>query len=140
MISAPTPWLKRPLKPGAVSSSAYRSRAGPPICLVPSGAEEPSGLADMISTPPATTRSAWPEITAAAAVETACWDDPHCRSMVKPGTDSGQPAPSTAMRPMFPDCMPTDCTVPQCTSSTRLGSMPVRSARVRRTWADSSTA
>src|SRR5207245_985661 len=48
--------------------------------------------------------SACPEITAAAAVEMACCDDPHWRSMVNPGIDSGQPAASTAIRPILPDC------------------------------------
>ena len=35
----------------------------------------------------------------AAANATACWDDPHCRSIVVPGTDSALPqAKATASR------------------------------------------
>ena len=45
----------------------------------------------MFCTPPATTRSAVPLITACAAKCTACWDEPHCRSTVTPGTSSGRP-------------------------------------------------
>ena len=36
-----------------------------------------------------------------AAKWSACWDEPHCRSTVVAGTDSGQPAASTALRPML---------------------------------------
>ena len=42
----------------------------------------------MDSTPPATATSAWPLMTVAAAKATACWEDPHWRSTVVPGTDS----------------------------------------------------
>ena len=48
----------------------------------------------MFCTPPATTRSSVPDITACAAKCTACCDEPHCRSMVTPGTSSGSPAAS----------------------------------------------
>src|SRR6516164_3056637 len=48
----------------------------------------------MFCTPPATTRSAVPLSTAWAAKWTACWDEPHCRSTVTPGTASGRPAAS----------------------------------------------
>ena len=34
------------------------------------------------------------DITACAAKCTACWDEPHCRSTVVPGTSSGSPAAS----------------------------------------------
>ncbi len=70
--------------------------------------------------------SACPEMTDAAAIEMVCCDEPHWRSTVRPGTDSGQPAPRTAMRPMLPVCMPTLLTLPQYTSSTIAGSIPVR--------------
>ncbi len=40
----------------------------------------------MFCTPPATTRSAVPDITAWAAKWTACCEEPHCRSTVVPGT------------------------------------------------------
>ena len=32
---------------------------------------------------------------------TACWDDPHCRSIVVAGTVTGRPAESTATRAML---------------------------------------
>src|SRR5918998_953486 len=92
------------------------------------------------STPPATTTSAWPLITVAAAKATACWEEPHCRSIVVPGTDSGQPAASTALRPMLKVCSPTWLTQPQKTSSTTAGSRPDRSASASSTGAERSTA
>ncbi len=45
----------------------------------------------MFCTPPATTRSVVPLMTAWAAKCTACWDEPHWRSTVVPGTSSGRP-------------------------------------------------
>ena len=36
--------------------------------------------------------SYWPESSPAAAKWMDCWDEPHWRSTVVPGTDSGQPA------------------------------------------------
>ena len=50
----------------------------------------------MFCTPPATTRSAVPLITACAAKCTACCDEPHWRSTVVPGTSSGSPADEPA--------------------------------------------
>ena len=50
----------------------------------------------MFCTPPATITSFVPLMTACAAKCTACWLDPHCRSMVVPGTSSGNPAASQA--------------------------------------------
>src|SRR3954451_23415743 len=49
------------------------------------------GICDMDCTPPATTTSAVPDITAWAAKCTACWPEPHWRSTVVPGTSSGVP-------------------------------------------------
>ncbi len=66
-----------------------------------------------------------------AAKCNACWDEPHCRSMVVAGTDSGQPAPSTALRPTLKACSPTWDTQPVMTSSTSAGSRSLRSARAR---------
>ena len=54
-------------------------------------------------------------------------DEPHWRSTVVPGTVSGKPAASTALRAMLTPCSPTCMTQPITTSSTRAGSMPVRS-------------
>src|SRR6266545_8077582 len=90
-----------------------------------SSTDEPIGTRVIDSTPPATARSACPAMTAAAAKCTACWLDPHCRSSVVPGTDSGQPAASAALRPTFQDCSPTCDTTPQTTSLTSAGSSPV---------------
>ena len=77
----------------------------------------------MFCTPPATTRSAVPLSTAWAAKCTACWDEPHCRSTVTPGTASGRPAASQAVRAMSPACGPTVSTQPKTTSSTASGSV-----------------
>ena len=42
----------------------------------------------------------------------ACWLEPHWRSMVVAGTDSGYPAARTALRPTLSDCSPTCMTQP----------------------------
>ena len=100
-------------------------------------AEEPIGTRDIDSTPPATTTSYWPATRPAAAKchgllgRAALPVDASC-----PGTDSGQPAASTALRPMLNVCSPTWDTQPQITSSTTAGSMPgpvgdARAARAR---------
>src|SRR3954454_2368154 len=101
---------------------------------------EPMGTRLIISTPPATTTSAWPLMTVAAAKATACCDEPHWRSTVVPGTASGQPAASAALRAMLNVCSPTWLTQPQMTSSTTAGSMPERSTRDSSTCAERSTA
>ena len=64
------------------------------------------GIIDMFWTPPATTRSLVPLSTAWAAKCTACCDEPHCRSIVTPGTDSGRPAARAAVRAMSPAWAP----------------------------------
>jgi hypothetical protein len=43
----------------------------------------------MLSTPPAMTQSIVPDMTARAAKCSACCDEPHCQSMVTPGTAFG---------------------------------------------------
>ena len=88
---------------------------------------EPIGTMPMFSTPEATTRSWVPDSTPWAAKWMACCDEPHCRSMVTPGTRSGSPADSHAVRAMSRDCGPTCMTQPMITSSTASGSTPVRS-------------
>ena len=87
------------------------------------------GTIAMFSTPAAITMSCVPESTACAAKCSACWDDPHARLIVVPGTCSGKPAESHAVRPMTPACGPSWLTQPMRTSSTAPGSMPVRSTR-----------
>ena len=56
------------------------------------------GARDMLSTPPAMIICASPARIARAAVITASIPDPHSRFIVVPGTLSGSPASSTAMR------------------------------------------
>ena len=93
------------------------------------------GIWLMFCTPPATTRSAVPLSTAWAAKWAACWDEPHCRSTVTPGTASGRPAASHAVRAMSPACGPTVSTQPNTTSSTASGSTPVRASSAAMTCA-----
>ena len=72
----------------------------------------------MFCTPPATTRSQVPLITACAAKCTACCEEPHWRSIVTPGTCSGRPAASQQVRAMSPACGPIVSQQPKITSST----------------------
>src|SRR4029079_8523285 len=89
--------------------------------------EAPIGTRVMTSTPAATTTSYAPAMTPCAAKWAACWLDPHWRSIVVPGTVSGHPAASTALRATLTACSPTCITHPITTSSTIPGSIPVRS-------------
>ncbi len=89
----------------------------------------------MLSTPAAMTQSIVPDITAWAAKCTACCDEPHCRSMVTPGTPGGSFEARTAMRPMQPLCSPAWSTQPMITSSTSAGSALVRWSSVSMTCA-----
>jgi hypothetical protein len=87
----------------------------------------PIGTRVMLSTPAAITTSCTPDITACAANWIACCDDPHCRSIVTAGVDSGSNlAASTALRPTCPACCPPWLTHPMITSSIAMGSIPVR--------------
>ena len=86
------------------------------------------GIIDMFCTPPAMMRSLVPLITACAAKCTACWDEPHWRSIVVPGTSSGSPAASHAVRAMSPACGPMVSRHPKMTSSIAAGSTPTRSS------------
>ena len=132
IISAPIPWF------GGTSWKRV-CRPDPNGLAPPAPIDAPIGTRLIDSTPPATTTSYWPLARPAAAKWTDCWLDPHCRSMVTPGTDSGQPAASTALRAMSKVCSPTWPTQPQITSSTSSGSTPARSARALSTCADRST-
>ena len=102
IISAPTPWLRHARRRTAPVQPLRGERAAAGDLQV-----APIGTRDIDSTPPATTTSYCPAISPAAAKCTDCWEDPHCRSMVTPGTDSGQPAASTALRAMSKVCSPT---------------------------------
>ena len=88
---------------------------------MPVARAEPSGTRLITSTPPATTTSCWPDITACTAKSSACWLDPQARLTVVPGMCSGQPAASTEYRPMLLDWSPTWETQPHTTSSTIVG-------------------
>jgi hypothetical protein len=125
-----------------ISCSPYLARqpsdpengpANPNAC--PASIAAAMGIMLMFCTPPASTRSAVPLSTAWAAKWTACWDEPHCRSTVTPGTASGSPAASHAVRAMSPACGPIVSTQPNTTSSTASGSTPVRSSSARMTCA-----
>src|SRR2546423_512201 len=94
--------------------SVSLSETAPPL--------EPIGTRDIDSTRAETTTSSWPAATAAAALKFPCIDEPHCRSTVVPQTDSGQPATSGAIRPMFQPCSPTCETQPIWMSSISAGS------------------
>src|SRR5579862_1963230 len=100
---------------------------------VPRVTDVPSGVADVDSTPPATTTSHAPAITAWAAKWTACSDDAHWRSTVTPGTESGHPAARTALRATFIACSPYWVTQPRTTSSTTAWSRSLRRARAAST-------
>ncbi len=74
------------------------SNCGPGFANAFSGFACTQGARVIDSTPPATTRSASPARTARAAVITADNPDAQSRFTVIPGTASGSPASSTAMR------------------------------------------
>ena len=121
-----------------ISCAPYRSRQpAEPLKGFPKGSPIAAaiGIMLMFCTPPATTRSAVPESTAWAAKWTACCEEPHCRSTVTPGTVSGRPAASQAVRAMSPACGPTVSTQPNTTSSTASGSIRVRASSALMTWA-----
>src|SRR5699024_1851692 len=82
------------------------------------------------STPPATTTSASPAPIIARADVIAVIPEEHRRLTVEPGTDSGSPAGSTAMRATFPVDSPAWLAEPRITSSMSPGSIPVRSTTV----------
>ena len=87
---------------------------------------EPIGTRDIISTPPEMTRSSCPDQTAAAALKFVCIEEPHWRSTVVPQTETGQPAVSATLRPMFHACSSIWVTQPHCRSSIWPGSTSFR--------------
>src|SRR3546814_4469539 len=66
----------------------------------------PIGTRFMLSIPLASTMSCVPDITACAANIIACCDDPHWRSIVTAGIESGSFEASTALRPRSIVCSP----------------------------------
>jgi hypothetical protein len=130
IISAPRNWLTSPAPKRVVHPVEVENGSSKPSAL-PASAADMIGTMLMFCTPPATTRSIVPLITAWAAKCTACCAEPHCRSMVTPGTCTGYPAASQHVRATSNDCGPTESTLPNTTSSTSPGSMPVRSISAR---------
>ena len=92
-----------------------------PNGLLPGSTDEPIGTRLIDSTPAAMTMSYAPASTPWAAKLIACWLLPHWRSTVVPGTLSGNPAPSSALRAMLTAWSPTWVTAPAMTSSTCAG-------------------
>ncbi len=92
-----------------------RSLMLPPSTPPPS---EPIGTRDMLSTPPATTRSMAPDATPMAAKLMAWRPEPQKRLSDTPLISMGQPAASTALRAMLAPCSPACETQPTMTSST----------------------
>jgi hypothetical protein len=83
----------------------------------PASMADEIGMLLIVCTPPASTTSCVPLITACAAKCTACCELPHWRSTVVPGTLSGMPAASHAVRAMSPASAPMVSTQPKITSS-----------------------
>ena len=76
-----------------------------------------NGARVMLSTPPATTRSASPERTILAAMATASRPEPQSRLTVPPGTSTGRPASSVAIRATLRLSSPAWLAQPSRTSS-----------------------
>src|SRR5579864_2464868 len=85
-----------------------------------------NGARVMLSTPPARYTSPSPQAMACAAAWTACMPDPHRRFTVCPGTVSGRPARSTAMRATLRLSSPAWLVQPITTSSIAAGSSVLR--------------
>jgi hypothetical protein len=97
----------------SVESAISRSRANGAAALL-----RTNGARDMLSTPPATTSDASPQRTARAACTTASMPDPHSRLTVTPGTSTGRPASSAAIRATLRLSSPAWFAQPRITSST----------------------
>src|SRR5579864_5385141 len=85
------------------------------------------GARVMLSTPPAITMSAPPPWISRAAAMVACMPDPHRRLTVWPGTSTGKPASSRAMRATLRLSSPAWLAQPRMTSSTSAGLTCARS-------------
>ena len=127
--------MRSALIPCGTWKKRSRRRMLPPSSPAPS---EPMGARDMLSTPPATTRSSAPEAAPIAAKLTACRPEPQNRLRVVALTSIGQPALSTALRARFAPCSSTCETQPAITSSTRAGSKPLRRASATSSCANNS--
>src|SRR2546427_269442 len=81
----------------------------------------------MFSTPPAMNTSPSPALIAWAALAAACSPEPHSRFTVCPGTSTGRPARSSAIRATLRLSSPAWLVQPRITSSIAPGSIRVRS-------------
>ncbi len=106
MVSAPIPCGTKP----DLSEKAGSDPMAPPA--------EPIGTRDILSIPPATTRSSHPEAIFWAAMFTASKPDAQNRSSCTPATDSSQSAFCTIIFATSPPCSPMGVTQPITTSST----------------------
>lgn len=78
----------------------------------------------MDSTPPVSTTSASPDSIVRLAAIAASRLEPHSRLTVVPGTLTGSPASSAAMRPTLRLSSPAPLALPHTTSSIAAGSRP----------------
>ena len=108
--SAPMPCGVKPVAALVAGSCAH----APP--------SEPMGTRDMLSTPPATTKSSQPLATFCAAMFTASRPEAQKRLICTPDTRKSQPALSKAVLGKTEPCSPTGDTQPITTSSTSAGS------------------
>ena len=97
-----------------------------------SGLGSTQGALVIDSTPPVTTTSASPVSIIRDAPIAASRLDPQSRFTVEPGTETGSPASSTAIRPTLRFSSPAPLALPSTTSATAAGSSPgERSSSVR---------
>jgi hypothetical protein len=82
---------------------------------------------EMLSSPPATSRSLSPAMMRCAAIAMVCSPLEQKRLMVAAATDTGSPARSTAWRAMLWPVAPSGLAQPISTSSIAAGSTPARS-------------
>ena len=109
------------------------STTSPGLAKAREGFSMTHGARDIDSTPPATTTSASPARTIWEASMIADIPEAHRRLTVRPGTESGYPASSQAIRATLRFSSPAPLALPRITSSTTPGSsIPARSRAARR--------
>src|SRR5690606_3953109 len=111
--------------------STVSATSGAPRGNASAGLSITYGARLMDSTPPAMKTSPSPARIAWNAEFTAWRPEPHRRFTVWPGTLTGRPASRPAIRATFRLSSPGWLAQPRMTSSTRAGSMPVRSTSAR---------
>ena len=107
------------------------SKTSPGLANAVRGFSMTHGARDMDSTPPATTMSAAPDLIIWDAIVIADIPDAHSRLTVIPGTVSGYPLSSHAIRATLRFSSPAPLALPRITSSTSAGSMPASSTTER---------